>query len=514
MQSDEEEDNIETISCKVKDEFFSFDEIDTEVINSVKSPVRKSVNNERLRKIIEPNKQEAKFLSNKAAKRFEKINKKMEKVQIAPGEFGEFKNWGEDIYLEEKCFPHIFPYGAGGYLSTNLDAKDTHNGFASYVRHRIMSADPKYRQDYIYLFFLLLVKELVQLKRCKSTYLRQARKLPNLTKTEVLEIGKTDLPRYNRSFEVYKTMRGTSMYYQDAKKNLMAALRQNGCPNLFLTVSCAEYQWKELVRQILETEFKQEVSMAYVESLSESECNKIISRSAVQSTVHFQKRVEKIFELLKYDDIFEGFTVQDFYYRIEFQARGAPHLHALLWLVDADGKSVPTFWSSEELKESKLPKDLKDDLLKAKPTKQVDQKKFHEDQEARKLEISQIAKMLIFGSVDDAKCNYHRVGKCMNHREGKCDDHIDDGKKDRKGNDEEKSVDAMADHTITDTNTEIVNKCCETFQNSDPNQCENCQIVKEGFNECDKCKIIKERVQRYNQHNCTFTCHKKKKALL
>ena len=124
----------------------------------------------------------------------------------------------------------------------------------------------------------------------------------------------------------------------------MAALRQNGCPNLFLTVSCAEYQWKELVRQILETEFKQEVSMAYVESLSESECNKIISRSAVQSTVHFQKRVEKIFELLKYDDIFEGFTVQDFYYRIEFQARGAPHLHALLWLVDSDGRSVPTWW--------------------------------------------------------------------------------------------------------------------------------------------------------------------------
>ena len=76
-------------------------------------------------------------------------------------------------------------------------------------------------------------------------------------------------------------------------------------------------------------------------------------------------------------------------------------MHALLWLVDADGKSVPTFWSSEELKESKLPKDLKDDLLKAKPTKQVDQKTFHEDQEARKLEISQIAKMLIFGSVDD-----------------------------------------------------------------------------------------------------------------
>ena len=133
-----------------------------------------------------------------------------------------------------------------------------------------MSADPKYRQDYVYLFFLLLVKELIQLKNCKSTYLRQARKLPNLTKDDVISFEKTNLPSYNLSFEVYKNMRGTSMYYEDAKQNLIAVIRQNGCPSLFMTLSSAEYQWKELVRQILETEWKQEVSMAYVLSLSEA----------------------------------------------------------------------------------------------------------------------------------------------------------------------------------------------------------------------------------------------------
>ena len=92
LQSDDDDDNIDKISCIVTDEILSCDETKTNVINSVKSPVRKSVNNEKLRKIIEPNKQESNFLSNKSAKRFEKINRKMEKVQIAPGEFGEFKN--------------------------------------------------------------------------------------------------------------------------------------------------------------------------------------------------------------------------------------------------------------------------------------------------------------------------------------------------------------------------------------------------------------------------------------
>ena len=111
------------------------------------------------------------------------------------------------------------------------------------------------------------------------------------------------------------------MYYQDSKKKLMAMLRQKSCPSLFMTISCAEYRWKELVRQILETEWKKEVSMEYVNSLSDAERNQIISRSAVQSTVHFQKRVEKIFNLFKYDDeIFDGYVVSDYFYRIEFQA--------------------------------------------------------------------------------------------------------------------------------------------------------------------------------------------------
>ena len=118
----------------------------------------------------------------------------MEKTVLAPGEFGKFNNWGEDLFLEEKCFPHLYPFGIGGFLSTNIDEKDSHKGFAAYVRQRIMSADSKYREDYVYLFFLLLVKELVQLKRCKMTYLRQARKLTNLSKEDVMNTDKIDLP--------------------------------------------------------------------------------------------------------------------------------------------------------------------------------------------------------------------------------------------------------------------------------------------------------------------------------
>ena len=90
--------------------------------------------------------------SEQAKKRVSSIKAKIEKISIAPGEYGAFKNWGEDLYIEEKCFPHLFPYGIGGYMSSALDGKNTELGFTNYVRHRILHVDSRFRKDPIYFF--------------------------------------------------------------------------------------------------------------------------------------------------------------------------------------------------------------------------------------------------------------------------------------------------------------------------------------------------------------------------
>ena len=137
-------------------------------------------------------------------------------ISLAPGEGGEFQNWKGDVFLEEKAFPHLFPYGTGGYLSSCLSTKKN-MGFAVYCRNRLRSADSKFRDDQVYIFFLLLVKELVDLKNCESTYLRQARKTPGLTKQTISDTRIHNLERYNRSYSVFKNMRGTSCYFEAAK---------------------------------------------------------------------------------------------------------------------------------------------------------------------------------------------------------------------------------------------------------------------------------------------------------
>ena len=154
--------------------------------------------------------------------------------------------------------------------------------------------------------------------------------------------------------------------------------------------------------------------------------------------------MQKIFQLFKYDDIFDGYTVKDFFYRIEFQARGAPHIHALLWLEDTNGELATTFWSDSKLKEAQIPDDLKIILKEFIEQQNVEVEITDKEVELKKKLISELAKKIVFGSLDDAKCKIHR------------------------------------------------------------------QTSAEESSNCKECELIKLRVQRYNQHKCTFTCHKKK----
>ena len=81
----------------------------------------------------------------------------------------------------------------------------------------------------------------------------------------------------------------------------MAALRQNGCPSAFLTLSCAEFDWPELLKEIIETVYRRKVTQKDIDDMSNAEKNRLISENVVQSTVHFQKRIDKMFSIMKYN---------------------------------------------------------------------------------------------------------------------------------------------------------------------------------------------------------------------
>ena len=73
------------------------------------------------------------------------------------------------------------------------------------------------------------------------------------------------------------------------------------------------------------------------------------------------------------------YSVSSYFYRVEFQMRGAPHIHCLVWLENADGKPALTFWNKESDDEDG-------------------------DIEQKIKNIEEIARFLISGSEDDARC--------------------------------------------------------------------------------------------------------------
>ena len=276
---------------------------------------------------------------NRSKKVLKNLVNKLDKISVAPGEHGRFQNWKQDVYIEEKAFPHIFPYGTGGYLSTCLSS-GTNIGFAAYVRQKMRCADPKFRSDQVYVFFLLLVKEHIELKNCKSTYLRQARNTPGLTKSALDVSRYHSLERYGRNFNVFKHMRGTAPYFEAVKKNVMATIRQRGAPTHFVTLSAAEYQWSGLLKSVYETVYKKPATDEVIESMSTNDKSKLITENVVQTTLHFQKRVDKLMTKMIEENYLEENTEAEeavpfndedleeeeascasYFYRIEFQAR-------------------------------------------------------------------------------------------------------------------------------------------------------------------------------------------------
>ena len=132
----------------------------------------------------------------------------------------------------------------------------------------------------------------------------------------------------------------------------MATLRQKGPPTCFTTLSSAEFDWDELAQQIYQTNNKKEVTIEFIKYQSQAWRNKLISNNVVQTVVHFAKRTDKIMSLLRKQTIFTHenveYSVIEFFYRVEFQARGAPHLHCMFWLEGGNGEIPPSLHKADE----------------------------------------------------------------------------------------------------------------------------------------------------------------------
>ena len=126
---------------------------------------------------------------------------------------------------------------------------------------------------------------------------------------------------------------GTPPYWQKFMYEVIANVKQLGIPTWFMTLSCADLRWPELFQIVARTQGKN-ITEEQVKALSYAERCSMLNANPVVTAKHFQYRVDTFFTevLLSQSNPIGKIT----YYalRIEFQMRGSPHLHALIWTSD------------------------------------------------------------------------------------------------------------------------------------------------------------------------------------
>ena len=116
-------------------------------------------------------------------------------------------------------------------------------------------------------------------------------------------------------------------------KDLNAMVRQLGNPTFFASFSAADRQWKEIVQCICS-----QLGKPYDPNMDWATYCDLINENVVTATRMFHHRVNAFIAeviLAPYDVIGK---VVDYFHRVEFQSRGWPHLHCLIWV-----KGTPQF---------------------------------------------------------------------------------------------------------------------------------------------------------------------------
>ena len=121
-----------------------------------------------------------------------------------------------------------------------------------------------------------------------------------------------------------QSVRGTKQYWFLRSSELKCMIREFGPPTLFLTFSCAEYESPDI------TEF--------VRKVNDAPPKYSVAKLCVEDPVSVSRKYSLKFHAFFREIIMKGQVlgiVDHFYWKKEYQNRGAPHYHVLLWIRDA-----------------------------------------------------------------------------------------------------------------------------------------------------------------------------------
>ena len=123
---------------------------------------------------------------------------------------------------------------------------------------------------------------------------------------------------------ILQSVCGSKQFWFLRKSDLNCMVREHGPPTLFLTLSCAEYDAPDIA--------------AYLHKINDVPDNYPIGKLCAEDPISVSRKFSKKFHDFFNEVILKGKVlgqITDYFWKKEYQSRGAPHYHILLWVEDA-----------------------------------------------------------------------------------------------------------------------------------------------------------------------------------
>jgi hypothetical protein len=267
----------------------------------------------------------------------------------------------------------IYPKGKNHWGSTRNTSVHKLQ-FAAYMRQRIMNVDRRCQHPG-YLAWAVSVGQHRQLCGAAGVAVRWRR--GGVTVGEVRRIAEleanpeaaneTVIARAQRAVEIgekcwsfMRNVRGTASYWRDAGQDLFAMIKHCGAPTWFMTFSANDLGWDDLAvvlarrkGQNLTTDEQVE---EFLENVTDQERKEMMLNDPVTVARHFDNRWRHFFHWLITDPSHPVGNVTDYFWRVEFQRRGSPHIHMMLWVDGApnldtvEGRLAAPAWMDKYVK--------------------------------------------------------------------------------------------------------------------------------------------------------------------
>lgn len=274
------------------------------------------------------------------------MSSKYPEMTFAPGQGYRPKGLLSDMDWETRAFPATVNADGSNGMHQEREVRLTPQ---QYAIQRLCQINTRFVRNQPYMYALLAYLE--------EKRLRQNISMVGLRGTESVSAEGKSSFQLEQNYRVFENLPNSITYWKNAKYEMLAKIDNFGAFQLFFTLSCADMRWDQNFAAVLaekgySVNFKSATDddgqhTIYVEAKSkngqwkpikkfleeevEETLHTLIQGNVMAATRYFNHRVKAFMTNIVMDKS-NPLSVKCYCWKVEFQQRGAAHIHGTIWV--------------------------------------------------------------------------------------------------------------------------------------------------------------------------------------